>query len=368
MAMRVEPIREDLLPEWDDFVDRSDDAWFWHRRAYIEFRVELAGRHLVRDESFLLIENASIVAICPAVIEARSEGKSRYREFAFGGDPLPMPALRNELSRAKRQEALEQYVAVLKELAVKHEVQYGSFRVPGLAPARYHGGLPPTNPLVRYGFIDLPYQTQVVDLRQDDKVLWDDVRKGHKHAINRAAKELVVEVWEQGSITDGKFEEYQALHIRDAGRQVRSQKSYEMMRKWIKAGHGALVEARVGSDPVAYAFVILFKDGAYYGSGCQDPESRDLGATHLVQWRTIEWLRRKGVRFYELGIQHYGPQWFLTPSPKDITIARFKRGFGGSAVPLVTAEYYFSGEHLRRTFLTRLQALLPAADGVMNLS
>ncbi len=365
MGMRVEPIRKDLFPEWDDFVDRSDDAWFWHRRAYIEFRIELAGRQHVRDESFLLFENASIVAICPAVIEACSEGKSQYHEFAFGGDPLPMPALRNDLSRAKRQEALGQYVTVLKELAAKHEIQHGSFRVPGLAPARCRGGLAPGNQLVRYGFIDLSYQTQVVDLQQDNKALWDDVRKGHKHAVNRAAKELVVEVWEQGSITDGKFEEYQSLHVRDAGRQVRSQKSYEIMREWIKSGWGALIEARAGSSPVAFAFVILFKDGAYYGSGCQDPESRDRGATHLVQWRTIEWLQKKGVRFYELGIQHYSPQWFLIPSPKDITIAHFKRGFGGSAVPLVTAEYYFSGEHLHRTFSTRLQAFFAATDRVM---
>jgi lipid II:glycine glycyltransferase (peptidoglycan interpeptide bridge formation enzyme) len=135
------------------------------------------------------------------------------------------------------------------------------------------------------------------------------------------------------------------------------------MQEWVQRGHAVLVEARHAGQPAAFALIIVFGAGAYYGSACKDPDLADIPASHLIQWETIRWLKAQRFEWYDLGPQQFSPQWFDPGDPKQVSISLFKRGFGGLTIPLVTAEFFYSKPLLEQAVERRwreyLEALVP---------
>ena len=348
---------------WNSFAQQCDDAWFWHTTNWMEYTQEYSGEKYIANRSFLIVENHEPVAICPVIVEISSLAANTH-QFSCLGLPIPFPAMRNELSYEKRQLALKLYTQMLTTIAQEEAVGYVSVRVPSVATSYLTHGIPVSNALLRYGYIDLAYLTQIIDLRRDLKELWAEVRKGHKSDVKRANKTCHVEVWDQHNITANKFQEYQLLHQKDAGRVTRSQRTFDLMLSWVAEGHAILVEADHGGQAAGFSLMILFRTGAYYGSSCKDPELPDVPAAHLIQWSTIRWLKEHGFEWYDTGLQQFCSQWFEQASPKDLSIAGFKRGFGGSTVPLMTAEFFYTRALLKSTFEKRLCGYLSALSEV----
>jgi len=242
----------------------------------------------------------------------------------------------------------------------EEDVGYVSVRVPSVAKYYLAYGMPFVNQLLKYGFVDLAFLTQVIDLRKDVGVLWADIRKGHKSDIKCAGQVCEAKVWDQHTIMTEKFREYQSLHRKDAGRVTRSQRTFDLMLSWVRQGLAILVEANYRGQAVGFSLVILFSTGAYYGSSCKDPDCPDIAASHLIQWRTIRWLKEHHFEWYDMGLQQFCLQWFDPASPKDISIALFKRGFGGVTIPLVTAEFFYSKALMEQTFKKRWREYLSA--------
>lgn len=350
----------DLVPEaygrWDAAVADSDESWFWQTTHWIDWICERAGDDLIANRSFFVVQGPEVVAVAPLVVERGPEGS----RFAFAGGPMAAPAIRRAVGPAGRREIREFYARTLAERAREDDVSYASVRIPSLSERHVASPGPYANPFLRLGYFDLPYLTQIVDLRPDESALWSAVRKGHKADIKAARRRFGAAVWYRDDLPAGRFREYQALHAKDAGRVTRSQKTFDMMEAWVRAGHAALVEASDAGRPIAFALLILYKDGGLYASACKDPDVGTLPASHLVQWTAITWLKARGFRWYDVGLQQFGPQWYEVPGDKDLTIARFKRGFGGQAVPLPTAEVFFSADVMERTFARRVRAYTDA--------
>ena len=93
--------------------------------------------------------------------------------------------------------------------------------------------------------------------------------------------------------------------------------------------------AREGNEStyLSGALIIAYKKGAVYGMAATHPSAkgtRGIGA--LIQWRTIEELKRRGFERYDVG-------WFdgtqeSAITQKEANILNFKRHFGGDTVPL----------------------------------
>ena len=343
----------ELSGVWDVIAVDSDEAWFWQTRRWIDWIIERSGDDVVADASFVVMQGSEAVAICPLLIERGPDGP----RFAFNGGPVAAPAIRNAIGRAGRQEILEFYVDTCANVAATHDVRYGAVKVPSLCRAYLGSVAPFVHPLRRFGYFDLPYLTQVLDLSVDEDALWSRVRKGHKADIKTARRDLTARVWHRDGLTAQTFAAYRETHARDAGRVTRSMRTFDLMEGWVRDGHAALVEAvTLDGRAAAFALLLLDKDGAYYGSGCKEPDLATLPSSHLVQWTAITWLKAQGVRYYDIGLQQFGPQWFEVPSAKDVSIAAFKRGFGGETVPLPTVERFYSADLLEETFARRARA------------
>jgi len=345
---------------WNELAASSDDAWFWQTTDWMKWIEERWRTQVVANRSFLIAEGADVLAVCPVLVE---QGE-RWRQFGYGGGPLPFPAIKNGVGRTGRQKILGLYAGTLATIALRDDVKYVCVKVPSLSPAYLRSPLPFANALRRFGYFDLPHLTQLVDLRPPLGALWSQVRKGHKADIKSARRMCRAHVWDRTNITTEKFREYERLHAKDAGRVVRSQATFDLMRDWVVRGMAALVEAEHEGRSVAFALHLLYKDGAFYASGCKDSDLPGLPASHLVQWVSIEWLKDRGYQFYDIGLQQFGPQWFEVPGVKDVSIARFKRGFGGQTVPLVTTEFFYSPAAFEETFTRRIRAYLDACAAV----
>ena len=346
--------------EWDAFAEESDDAWFWHTTHYMDYAAMCSGDSFVANVSFSIFDNNEVVAICPLIV---LRGSSEFNHFSFGGSsalpiPLPFPAIKNGSTQTVRDRVLACYVKNLGLIAVEHDVGHVSIRIPCLARSFLGQKLPSANPLLKHGFMDLAYVSQVIDLRMERAELWSDIRKGHKSDIKKAEQVCGITVWNEHNITDEVFENYRRVHFAERGGESRPEESFSQMLGWIENGHAILVEASCEGTSIGFSLAILFDNRAYYGSACRDPEFKHMASSHLIQWSTIKWLQEHSIEFYDLGPQRFHNQWFETPNPRGLSVARFKRGFGGNTLPVITAEHFYSKSLLQRTFERRLTDFL----------
>ena len=272
--------------------------------------------------------------------------------------PVPFPAMKNGLSPSLRDRVLSFYVKSLELIAREYDVGHVSIRIPCLARSFLSQTIPMANPLLKHGFMDLAYVSQVIDLRKDRESLWSDFRKGHKSDVKIAKQVCDISIWNENNITSETLGNYQRIHSAERGGESRPQASFSEMLGWIEKGNAVLMEASYQGKPIGFSLAILFDKHAYYGSTCRDPDFKHLPSSHLIQWNIIKWLQDNGVEWYDLGPQRFHNQWFEPPNPRGLNVARFKRGFGGNTLPTLTAEHFYSKTLLQRTFESRLQNYL----------
>lgn len=355
--MEITPLTPAGSAEWDTFMAASPDAWLWHTTGWSRYidAYDVTGSR--ENKSFWVRADGHPLAAVPAFLERWPKGAM----LANSGEPLPAPAAAPGLSAQKKREVLEFAVEHLKRIAAENGVEAFQLRIPALARSVCEASPPPGNPLLRIGGLDLPWQTQLLDLRRPIDELWADVRHGFSADVRKAEKTLSAAVWSGPGLTDAKFAEYQALHAKDSGRVTRSQTTFDMMRGWIRSDGGALAEVTLDGRPIAFTMVLISGSGAFYASTCKDPDVARLPSSHLAQWTLVKWLKERGVKFYDLGIQRFGVQWFDKPSPKDMGISLFKRGLGGVSAPLFTAEFHQDLAATRRALAKRLDENLADA-------
>jgi hypothetical protein len=352
--MTILPLNKDLFQQWDNFAQESDDAWFWHTTNWMEYSQEYSAGNFLENRSFLITEDSEIRAICPVFIEKSFDKGTNYYQLSYSNEPMPALAIKNNLSQMAIKKILDFYLCELNKIASENKVGCISVKITPVAKSYLKEKLPSFNPFLKYGYIDLPHQTQIIDLRNSLEYLWDDIRKGHKSAIKSASKVINVNIWDSRIITSDKFSQYQLLHQKDAGRVTRSKKTFDLMYNWVKSGRAVLIEAVFDRKPIGFTLIVVYKDGAYYASSCKDPNHNDLFLSHLMQWEIIKYLKNNGLNFYDIGLQYFCNQWFRLSSEKDINISKFKKGFGGNTIRVVVSEYYFDRELMRDRFLERM--------------
>ncbi len=139
----------------------------------------------------------------------------------------------------------------------------------------------------------------VVDLSLEP---WKHLSKGHRSAIKS-------QMDSQRVSTSQDVEAFHAAHRVAAGRETRSQTTWDLFQDWVDNKKAVCVTNGEGG----WAFVFCNPPGAYYASAA----GRD---THYLQFKIICGLRDAGFGFYELGEAH-------TPG-----IGTFKSGFSNSVV------------------------------------
>ena len=158
-------------------------------------------------------------------------------------------------------------------------------------------GLIPTNA------IQPNNSTVLIDLSPElDGVMASLNQKG-RHAIHRAERDgavaRAVEVNDENMHTM-----YDLLASTASGRFESSLRSYEyyaqFWRSFAANGQGSLFFAYVGDQVVASAYCMYLGSKGLYKDGASIREKTVYGASHLLQWEVIKWMKDRGVTSYDL--------------------------------------------------------------------
>ena len=352
--MRIVSYEEIGQAAWDDFCAHSDDAWFLHTSDWLEYSLAYSlGSEVC---GFAVVQNGAIQAICPLILEKVILYERQFFQLSYGGAPCPMPCFRNDLGVNNRAKILNTIMEHIDALAFEKKMARCLIRFNVLS-SNYLGNYNiPFNFLIKYGFLDACMYSQLLPLASSEADILRSMRKGHRHSIKRARNEIEVEIFDWQNITADVFGEYQDLHAKAAGRKTRSQSTFDMMYNWIKDRKSLLCGARSNGKYVGFAMAFVYKEGSLYASACNDPDYTGNAVGQVIQWRLISYLKSKGIKSYELGIQYWGNQINEVPDSKALSIANFKRGFGGITVPVFWGEKYYDSNLFELVYSNRIRA------------
>ena len=175
------------------------------------------------------------------------------------------------------------------------------------------------------------WDSQVVDLAYDESELWRGMRRSYHAIIHKAEGDFGL-AWDlvSGGHTSACALICMPLHDLKVGRSTRPLETWEMMDQWVRDGHGqvAYVTRHTTGMPLGYVYAIVHGNWAYYASGV----TLEPNLAHALIWHVMLALKKRGVRWFEVG-------WLWRPGEdeKAKSIAFFKQGFGGAAVPAADA-------------------------------
>jgi hypothetical protein len=338
--------------EWDQFCLDSDDAWFWHTSEWLEYTIHLRPQFHTEQKSFCVKENGRMVAISPLLLNTLNEDGDEVKYFSYDRYQGVPPAIRNNISKKERFRILAFIFSAIDKIASENDVDLMLTKFSPLARSYEKT----SNYLERYGFLNTSLSTSVIDLTHAPDYLLSDMRKGHRYNVKKGMEYYTVKIFDKENITREDFAGYQTLHHKAAGRMTRPQITFDLMYSWIKSGNAILAGLSYKDNYIGYSLIIVYKNGAYYGSACDDPEADVPIPLHpLLQWYVIKWLKKEEYKIYELGLQQFGIQIYDFPSEKDLSISFFKRGFGGEIVPVFSGEKFYSGSFFRKKMEQRIK-------------
>ena len=337
--MEIEYLNESNAQEWNDFALASDMAWFRHTTAWLKYSSCCRFDSNTRNFSFMVKQGGRIQAIVPLLVEY-SYPEMTFDCFSMYGDYTPMPAFTN-VEDVKRSNVVDAIRDEMDRIVAENGIRYGKFIIDPLIKYPYFKDFSQFN-LMEEGASVHFGTTNVVDLRDDLDTVIRKMRKGHKAAIKQVMKEpgYRVEVYDKDNITIDKILEFKHIHKIDAGRQTRTDMSWECMYEWVASGMGCLVMLWLDSISSygSAALVMMYKNAAYYASyGTLDSMYFNGHGGYIIQWEAIRYLKSQGIEFYETGDNYFGEC-----DQKLHEIAKYKKGFRSVEIPKITFRREYS--------------------------
>jgi lipid II:glycine glycyltransferase (peptidoglycan interpeptide bridge formation enzyme) len=171
--------------------------------------------------------------------------------------------------------------------------------------------------------------TVLIDLTPSLEEVMAALNQKGRHAIRRAERDGVVT--KAVDLTDESMRQmFDLLNETAAGRFETSVRPFEYYKQFwmslVTNGHGQLFFAYVDDRLVASAFCMLLGTKGLYKDGASVRERTVYGASHLLQWRAIEWMKHHGATVYDFcGAPHSSV--ITDESNHFYGIGRFKTSF-----------------------------------------
>lgn len=311
---------------WDDFVDGCDEAWLHHCYELQQAISTWPGKHNI---SFAIVSSSKqerVLAVVPCQLIRAKIG----RMFNWNAiESMGAPALVANLDEGTRRRLLNHVVERLSNLAIMNDVYEIRFSVDNLAPANRGDHIRLLNPLLELGCENVVSQTWMIDLRESETAIWNNMEKRARNAIRKAEK-LGVSVREAKIGPD--LDIYYDLHCRTyrrTGVRPHPRAYFESIwQDFLSHGKARVFFAEYDGQVVAAENFGVYKNGANYWTGAGSEEGLAVQANSLIQWTAIRWMRDNGIEWYETG---EGFPYVREGKRKGLN--DFKKSFGGKLLP-----------------------------------
>jgi lipid II:glycine glycyltransferase (peptidoglycan interpeptide bridge formation enzyme) len=197
------------------------------------------------------------------------------------------------------------------------------------------------------GFRDMHVCTYRLDLRKEVDVLWESFRGNVRTAIRKAEKsEIIVEHGDTKEEIDRFYKVYATLASK-SGIAVHSLDFFYRVQEYLSPlGQMHVFNAFHKGNIVATEFLLLYGQKAEQMWAASLKLDIDLGASQLIHWKIIHWLKEREYRLYDLG--------GVPPDRSELPgIQFYKASFGGERVDLL-GEYEIAGNPVLYWFWNKL--------------
>lgn len=328
---------------WDRFVEESNEAWLWHKGKSIDAFRKMQDS---KDFSFVVVEEENaqaIVAMMPLLFVYKRKMLSYNLLSSVGG-----PALRNGTTSKYRRKIYRFINNELVKLASKH-VLYARLFLPPLAPSYRGDSSPSVNPLLELGCENKVTQTWIIDLRKNEKQIWQGLETRARNDIRNAKKNGVTVRTATRSKED--LDSYYSLHSETYKRTgvIPHPREYfqAIWENFLPSGESEIFFAELDGKIIAAANFAIYKLGAYYWTGASSKLGLKANANSLLQWVAIQKFLNQGLDWYDNG------EAFPGGSGKEKALSDFKRSFGGELSPFFKGNLVFSPRKYLLFELTR---------------
>lgn len=287
------------------------------------------------DISLVLVHDNRPCGIWP--LSATSDPKGNWRIGSSGGPVMP-PLFATGLARKSIKSATAGCLAFLDRICrlngqLDIDIVEAHAGIDGLS--EWHDRL-----MQAGARVELRHDL-FLDLLPSMAAIKSTFRKSYKALITSGAKLWKVQV---ATAADPElWDEFRLLHFAVAGRATRSADSWRLQHDAIASGDAFFVCLRneAGRMVGGGLFHTTAHEGLY-AIGAYDRSLFDKPLGHVVQYRAIEEMKRRGVRWYKLGIRYY-PSETPAPSDKEMAISSFKQGFASHLFPRYLVHHRLPG-------------------------
>ena len=170
-----------------------------------------------------------------------------------------------------------------------------------------------------------------INLQQSMELIKRGFRKSYKSLVTSGMRNWSVGVLETAD--EPIWNQFRELHFKASGRKTRSDETWAIHLEDIKQQRGFLVYLLNSEGEMdGGGFFNFTRDEGLYAVAAYNRALFDKPLGHIVQYRAIEELKNRGVRWYKIGVRPYRSET-PAPSDKEISIGEFKQGFASHMFP-----------------------------------
>lgn len=186
--------------------------------------------------------------------------------------------------------------------------------------------------LLRATPIQPNFSTVKLDISADLDTVMASLNQKGRHAIKRAERDGVTAHLVEASDENCKLMYDLLAATADGSFRIRHYNYYKTFwQRYSAVGRGQLFFAYVDDTIVAGAYAVVFGSKSTYKDGASIRERTVYGASHLLQWRVIEWAKANGSVMHDFcgsppaneiknpEHPHYGIGRFKTSFNKEVT-------------------------------------------------
>lgn len=172
------------------------------------------------------------------------------------------------------------------------------------------------------------------DLRLKEELLWQAIRKSYRSLIKWGKENLSLHTMTAANFCSDTFDRFKQLHIAAAGRSTRSNESWDVQAKQIRAGEAFLVTATIDGRLVVGLLNLIGGGSAFYAVAASDRNlmAQNKPLSHAPLWISMQHAKGIGLKNFCFGDLAYSDE------EKIIDINSFKRGFCTDVVPKLVLE------------------------------
>lgn len=316
--------------QWDKYIGEINGTTFKYTSCSINFEVEYA-QTILANESFIAVVNHKPIAAMTLYI---NEDKDGVRTISWNGRYCMVPLLDNNLTYQLQEKYLKKIFKYITEIEAKYQCSKSLLSFDSLKNPQQQEKLYNYNFLMKYGYMEQNTLTQLIDLRQDEQILFSEIKNGHRGHMKKG-EEYDFLFFGADNIREDLIQKCRQIYEYDAGMVTRNSELIAHYLKFIQQDCGVLGFAKYREEYLATIIATYYKNTAYYSLYAEMTDKMNgKPAGHKLQWELMKYLKAKGIEFYELGEQVFGNTHYATYDKKLINISTYKREFGGYTVPI----------------------------------